>query len=187
MNETDKDSGQPKYDDLWHPAGSKAFSEADAHYHRMILDQYLAYVQTTAETSRTRLQTNAFFLTLNTALVAGIAVMLFESRSAFLLATGFIGLLAGMVLSVVWMRIIKSYRAINSAKFKVIGDMEERLPASPVWRAEWRALQASDSGYKPVTQIETVIPTIVIATYLLVAAYAGVYFFTPWLDGILGS
>ena len=41
---------------------------------------------------------------------------------------------------VAWWWLVRSYRLLNTAKFRVIGVIEERLPAAPYWRAEWIAL-----------------------------------------------
>jgi hypothetical protein len=35
---------------------------------------------------------------------------------------------------------MRSIRLLNSAKYEVIGTLEERLPASPYWRADGAAL-----------------------------------------------
>ena len=39
-----------------------------------------------------------------------------------------------------WFLLVRSYRQLNSAKYIVIGVLEERLPGSPYWNAEWKAL-----------------------------------------------
>jgi hypothetical protein len=39
-----------------------------------------------------------------------------------------------------WFYLVWSYRLLNSAKYQVVGALEERLPASPFWAAEWWAL-----------------------------------------------
>lgn len=57
---------------------------------------------------------------------------------------------------------------MNSAKYEVIGALEERLPASPYWRAEWVALgEGNDpSKYRPLTHLEQWIPTLFAALYV---------------------
>ncbi len=59
-----------------------------------------------------------------------------------------------------WFWLLRSYRQLNSAKFAVIGTMEERLPASPYWLAEWAALgEGKDpSRYWPLSHVEQWIP-----------------------------
>jgi hypothetical protein len=47
---------------------------------------------------------------------------------------------AGIVFSVTWWALLRSYRELNSAKFDVILAMEERLPAR-VYGDEWDRLR----------------------------------------------
>ena len=59
-----------------------------------------------------------------------------------------------------WYYLVRSYRQLNTAKYEVVGALEERLPASPYWRAEWYALgEGKDrSRYWPLSHIEQWIP-----------------------------
>ncbi|WP_212735495.1 RipA family octameric membrane protein [Herbidospora galbida] len=67
-----------------------------------------------------------------------------------------------------WFWMVRSYRQLNSAKYAVIGALEERLPASPYWRGEWEALgRGVDPGrYWPLTRVEQWIPRLFAVTYL---------------------
>jgi len=67
-----------------------------------------------------------------------------------------------------WFWLIRSYRQLNTAKFQVIGALEERLPASPYWRAEWFALgEGKDkSKYWPLTHLEQWVPLLFVAIYV---------------------
>ena len=64
--------------------------------------------------------------------------------------------------------LLRSYRQLKSAKYAVIGAMEERLPASPFWSAEWSALgQGRDPRrYWPLTHIERWVPDPFAAAYV---------------------
>ncbi len=68
-----------------------------------------------------------------------------------------------------WFYLLRSYRQLNTAKYQVIGQLEERLPASPYWRAEWTALgEGKDrTKYWPLSHIEKWIPVLFAATYLV--------------------
>ena len=156
-------------------------------YYRLLFDQYAVYMATTDATSRLRLQANAFFLTLHTALLAGIAVVLSDKPSPFLYGAAFLGLFAGSALSVVWARLLRSYRAVNTAKFDVIGDLEDLLPTSPLCRAEWSRLNVPSSGYTSLSRLEGWIPWITVATYLLVLLYAFAYALFPAVRAALGA
>ena len=63
---------------------------------------------------------------------------------------------------------VKSYGQLNTGKWQVVGVMEERLPASPWWRAEWQALgEGKDrSLYWPLTHIEKWVPLVFVLLYV---------------------
>ncbi len=73
---------------------------------------------------------NSFFLTANT----GVVALLASQHLRWYLAA------AGMILSVSWWALLKSYRDLNTAKFEVILAMEERLPVR-VYGDEWERLR----------------------------------------------
>ncbi|NRQ39090.1 hypothetical protein HII36_45800 [Nonomuraea sp. NN258] len=113
---------------------------------------------------------NTFFLSLNT----GIGALLANGWQG--LARNFwvlLFLLAVMELQcLAWFWIVRSYRQLNNAKYAVIGMMEERLPASPYWRAEWEALGRGldPARYRPLTHIEQWIPVLFCTSYLVAFA-----------------
>ena len=74
-----------------------------------------------------------------------------------------------MVLSFLWYRLIRSYKDMNSGKFKVIHEIEKQLPLKP-YDAEWTALgRGKDpSLYLPFTNIELFVPWVFFAIHLFV-------------------
>jgi len=58
---------------------------------------------------------------------------------------------------------------LNSGKFKVIHEIEKRLPLSP-YDAEWEAIgRGKDSKlYLPFTRVETTVPWVFLVLHLLV-------------------
>ncbi len=73
---------------------------------------------------------NSFFLTANT----GVVALLGTQDVRWYLAA------AGVVFSVTWWALLKSYRDLNTAKFEIILAMEERLPVR-VYGDEWDRLR----------------------------------------------
>jgi hypothetical protein len=67
-----------------------------------------------------------------------------------------------------WWWLVRSYRQLNGAKFKVIGALEERLPASVYWRAEWVALGGGKDWRKflPLFHLEQWVPVLFALVYL---------------------
>lgn len=76
--------------------------------------------------------------------------------------------IAGIALSYLWYRLIRSYRDLNSAKFKVIHAIEKRLPLSP-YDAKWEAMECGENPklYKPVTHIEICVPWVFFALHVI--------------------
>jgi hypothetical protein len=149
---------------VWNAAGDSFEGDKDR---ATILEQYKLYVEMADRISARRSLTNTFFLTLNTAIFAAIGAS-WKNRLAFPSWLLVFPLLALLVQCGAWFILVRSYRQLNSAKYTVIGVLEERLPASPYWRAEWQALgQGKDKAkYWPLTHLEQWVPVIFAATYL---------------------
>ena len=131
-----------------------------------VLEQYKLYVEMADRISARRSLTNTFFLTLNTAVFAAIGA-LWKNRPVAPSWLLVFPLLALLVQCGAWFFIVRSYRQLNAAKYIVIGVLEERLPASPYWKAEWKALgEGRDKAkYWPMTHLEQWIPVVFAATY----------------------
>ena len=131
-----------------------------------LLEQYKLYVEMADRVSARRGLANTFFLTLNTAIftVIGVFWQRPPSASTWLLAFPWAAL---VVQCLAWFWLLRSYRQLNSAKYAVVGALEERLPASPYWRAEWSALgEGRDPArYWPQSHIEQWIPMIFAGVY----------------------
>lgn len=157
---------------LWNPAVGATGTASPEAAQNTLLEQYKIYVEMADRISARRALSNAFFLTLNTGLLTAVAVVWHEVDPRSLLI--FVLLIAGVIQASTWFWLIRSYRQLNSAKYVVIGAMEERLPASPYWQAEWRALGEGKNRarYWPLTQVEQVLPAIFVALYVTGCALA---------------
>jgi len=124
------------------------------------------YVEMADRISGRRMLTNTFFLTLNTAVFTAFGV-LWETRPSGSFAWLTFPLVALLIQCGSWYWILRSYRQLSSAKYTVIGALEERLPTSPYWRAEWKALGSGHdrTRYLPLTHLEQWIPLLFAATY----------------------
>ena len=153
---------------LWTEEVSAAsYAEAGEKYQSAILEQYKIYVEMADRVSGRRAIANTFFLTLNTSVFTVFGV--FWSVKPQLVSWFLIfPLLALVGECAAWFYLVCSYRQLNTAKYSVIGAMEERLPASPYWRAEWMALgEGRDrSKYWPLTHLEKWIPVLFAAIYV---------------------
>ena len=131
-----------------------------------ILEQYKIYVEMADRISARRGLTNTFFLTLNTAIFTLVGVLWQHppNASRALIVVPWLVLL-GQCLA--WFWLLRSYRQLNTAKYAVVGALEERLPASPYWRAEWAALGRGEdpSRYWPLSHVEQLVPSFFAAAY----------------------
>lgn len=146
---------------------SASYDENHEKYQAAIMDQYKLYVEMADRISARRSLMNTFFLTLNTGIFTVIAVF-WKTRPvgpAWLLVFPMIAL-AGECLS--WFWLLRAYRQINSGKYAVVGALEELLPTSPYWRAEWHVLgEGRDKvKYWPMTHLEQWVPLLFGATYI---------------------
>jgi hypothetical protein len=151
---------------VWNVSAAPADGDQDQD-RATILEQYKLYVEMADRISARRSLTNTFFLTLNTAIFAAIGA-LWKNRITFSSWALLFPLVAFLVQCIAWFLLVRSYRQLNSAKYTVIGVLEERLPASPYWNAEWKALgEGKDKAkYWPMTHLEQWIPLIFAATYI---------------------
>jgi hypothetical protein len=145
---------------VWNPGiAVQDYAAAGENYQAAILEQYKIYVEMADRISARRGVTNTFFLTLNT-LIFTIVGVFWQDRPTAAVGYLVIPLIVLLLQCAAWFWLLRSYRQLNSAKYVVIGVLEERLPASPYWRAEWKALgEGRDaSRYWPLTHLEQWIP-----------------------------
>ncbi|WP_226900236.1 RipA family octameric membrane protein [Nonomuraea phyllanthi] len=162
---------------LWTGEISAAsYAEAGEKYQAAILEQYRIYVEMADRVSARRATANTFFLTLNTSVftIFGVFWSAEPQLASWLLVFPLLALVGECA---AWFYLVRSYRQLNRAKYEVIGVLEERLPASPYWRAEWTALgEGRDrSTYWPLTHLEQWVPVLFAAIYVagFLAAVAG--------------
>ena len=103
-----------------------------------LLEQYKLYVEMADRISGRRMLANSFFVGVHTTLTIVFTALLKKDMLTpdWLIAAPFITLI---FLCYVWERVVKSYRQLNSGKYKVVLLLEEALPAAP-YDAEWTAL-----------------------------------------------
>lgn len=138
----------------------------------ILLEQYKLYVQMADNISSRRSQTNAFYITIISALIA-IQTLAVENYSFTeqLVSQITVGLL-GILLCIVWYMNIQSYSQLNSGKFKVIHEMEERLPYA-CYKKEWDFIgKGEDSAkYFQLTKVEKFVPALLGLPFIFALVY----------------
>ena len=143
-------------------------------YHTHLLDQYKLYVEMADRVSQRRDQANRFYAGLVSAIIALLVVMgrfgvSGSSWSIALLAAG----LFGTSLSVIWFINLGSYRALNTAKFRVINNMESQLPYAG-YTEEWDYLRPAEgpARYFQLTRIERYVPLLIMVLFVGLVGYS---------------
>ncbi|MEU3009346.1 RipA family octameric membrane protein [Nocardia asteroides] len=151
---------------LWNDVSEGDVDRSSA-YDSAVLEQYRLCVEMADRVSARRGLANSFFLTLNTGIFTLVTVF---GKSPPTETAGWlvIPLIAVLGQCFAWFYVVRSYRLLNCAKYQVVGALEERLPASPFWRAEWWALgEGRDRArYWPLSHIEQWVPVLFAVAYV---------------------
>lgn len=124
----------------------------------IFLKQWQTCVDLADRFSKRRDTANNLFVTLNTAIIAGIGVI-----------TGIVSMflsIVGFVISIIWLLDNRYYRQISIAKYTVICDLETLLPASPLTK-EWEICK-NNKHFFEATHIEALLIFSFISIYLFV-------------------
>lgn len=133
------------------------------------LELYKLYVEMADRISARRERANSFFLTVNAALLAILVRDIEAAADVRRFVSGLLLPAAASTLCFLWYRIVRSYRDLNSAKFKVIHVMESQLPMRP-YDAEWESVERGKNAdlYLPFSHVEIAVPWVFIAFYAVV-------------------
>jgi hypothetical protein len=147
--------------------------EYGASYKEHCLEIYKTYLEMADRISGRRQSANSFFLTINTALIGLVGYVQMNGGGQSTQNFYWLVSVAGIVLCYLWYRIVKSYKDLNSGKFKVIHEIEKQLPLSP-YDAEWTAVGRGEDPklYLPFTRIEMIIPWIFLTLHGFVCVYS---------------
>lgn len=145
----------------------------------VVLDLYKIAVEQVDRISARRATANGYFLTINTGLAAfvGLLAAATDTSSKDLPRPDGVALVVtagvGAILSVTWWLLLRSYRDLNRAKFKVITEIEAvHLPVR-IFEREWEILKSDESlpwwkgRYAELGFVERVVPMLFLVVYLL--------------------
>ena len=158
---------------ITNPYDGKLFNDLqethDDKYSDCYLELYRLYVSTSEVIAERRQKNNSFFLTLNTTIIAVISYVQLGTKPGESSDLYWLISLSGMVLSYTWYRLIKNYKDINTGKFKIIHQIETKLPLA-LYTAEWDVLGRGQNSslYLEFTKIEMAIPWIFFSIHTVV-------------------
>ncbi|MFP3397661.1 hypothetical protein SB749_15125 [Brevibacterium sp. SIMBA_078] len=138
------------------------------------MEQYKLAVEMADRVSARRGIANAYFLTVNTTLVAVLGLRPAGEQAAWL-SVAVCG--AGVVVAACWWFLLRNYRRLNEVKFIVINRIEdEHLPVK-VFKDEWAMLGGDDpppgragrirAGLEQLGGVERIVPVVFGLLYLV--------------------
>jgi hypothetical protein len=155
-----------------HPADRLLSNEKIAYgelFQQHVLAQYQLYVESAQKVSEKRISTGNYLLTVSSSLMTVFGIASSQQVAGRWLA---IIPVAGLLVSLTWFSLIKAYKDLNTAKFKVIHELENYLPMA-LFRYEWHSCElGKGKTYKPITHLERWIPLIFAGVYVVLTIYA---------------
>jgi hypothetical protein len=151
---------------------SKTEKDYGDEYKTHLFEQYKLYVEMADKISERRQSANSFFLTVNTAIVGLTTYFAFCGISCKSLILFSPISIAGLVICFTWYRLIRSYKDLNTAKFKVIHEIEQKLPFAP-YDLEWEKVGRGKNPelYLPFTHIEICVPWVFFSIHAFVVVF----------------
>lgn len=141
---------------------------------KYVIEQYKLYVEMADRVSTRRSQTNSFYITLLSALMVIISFIVTKNICSVIMNIIYLSYgILGITLCLLWILNIKSYKQLNSGKFKVIAEIEHKLPLQ-LFKREWEILGGGKDRkkYFKLTKIEMYIPLVLLIPYLLIIIYS---------------
>jgi len=135
-------------------------------FQKHLLEQYKLFVGTSLDVTSKRLESNKFHLTLNSVVFALSSYLTTLNQYIVIVLFSLVGIL----ISAVWLKNIFAYRELNDAKFKVIHELEEYLPARLFKCEEEKYLKK----YYGLTATEKYYPLLFIVLYIILIAFTSV-------------
>lgn len=140
-----------------------------------VLEIYKLSVEMADRVSARRALANAFFLTVNTTLIAvvGLSTTKPDSTLRFIAVCA-----AGVAVSACWLLLLRVYRRLNAAKFAVINRIEaDYLPVRP-FTDEWAELVPDDAAgtkmrdrlgkmFRELGNVERIVPIVFGMLYIV--------------------
>jgi hypothetical protein len=125
------------------------------------LEIYKTYVVSADKISERRQTANSFFLSINTAIIGLVSYFQAGSNEKKFLEFHLLVSISGILVCYMWHRLVIAYKQINTGKFNVIHQIEQKLPLSP-YDAEWEVLGRGQDPkkYNPFTHVEMLVPLV---------------------------
>lgn len=145
-------------------------SESDK---KVLVEQYKIYVDSALRVTEQRNQTNKYYISLLSGLIAIVGII-FNIESLDSLKMPFVVIaILGIMLCILWFLNIRSYKQLNTAKLEhVMPQIEEHLPIK-CYKIEWDFLDKGKNKvkYTKLTWIDSWLPVIFVIPFILLLFY----------------
>jgi len=149
-----------------------AVSEKDYgnNYKEHLFEQYKLYIESAEKISDRRQNANNYFITINTALIAILGMSFQASIFEIIIWARPLLAFVGIIICVIFWYLLRSHKQLNEGKFKVIHEIEQRLPLL-LYDYEWDILGKGEKKeiYYPFSHIELWIPRVFGLIYFVLA------------------
>jgi hypothetical protein len=144
-------------------------------YKDHLLAQYQLYVENMEKISDRSQNANNYFITINTVLISFMGVLIQAKMFEPIVWIKSLIAIVGIVICAVFWFLLRSYKQLNTGKFKVIHEIEQKLPIA-IYDYEWKVLGEGKKKniYFPFSHIEMIIPWVFGIIYVVI----GVLFFS---------
>lgn len=137
---------------------------------------YRLHAELADRVSQRREGANRLFVSLLTGLMVFLAALLRLGAGDSGVNAGmvFFGV-AGVMLSAAWFVVTRSYRQLNTGKFKALHELEQAMPY-PFFQREWELLREGGDfrRYWRLTVVETSLPIIFLLLFLSVIVFGAI-------------
>lgn len=130
-------------------------------YDAAVLEQWKTCVEMANSNTEKRNNANNLFITINSALFA-VITFAWDYKSILLS-------IIGIVVCVLWLSSIRSYKQLSSVKYDIVNEIEKKLPLAP-FTYEWEKLKL-EHNYVGLTRIENVLPWLFLVLYAVAIIY----------------
>lgn len=139
-------------------------------YKEHLLEQYKLFVDMADKNSERRSNYNSFYLSLISALIAIIGILSQIEKPISIAYYWWVAIvsISGIAFCLLWKTNINCYRQLGKAKFRVINEIEKKLPVA-AYAKEWECLCGADlkSKYQELTLVERWIPLVFVIIFVL--------------------
>jgi len=137
-------------------------------YKDHLFSQYQLYIDSAEKISDRRQNANNYFITINTVLISFFGILFQTKLLENIPWIKSLVSLVGIIICVVFWFLLRSYKQINTGKFKVIHEIEQKLPLG-LYDYEWKLLEEGKNNkvYFPFSHIEMIITWVFGAVYFV--------------------